>query len=487
MDLNQISADTLETITKSLSAGVNSSTGITGIDLSDVISLVPVNTPFYDSLAKTKPKMGAKFAEWKALLNVNNSQPDPSVPFDFAAPLALLDEVDVSAKYARTGFGYTVTQDSIDLAGGYADAKAIAIFNSLNQYKIGMDKKLLGGQSFALATPSGVVVTPSNTGGSIAASTAVSVQVAARTASNYFYGGSTVASNAVSVNTAAGTATNSAVATCAAVPGAVAYDWFVGGYYLTTTTVNKLAITSIPGANQSVPNLPNLYSVAPTVVPTIDASAKPNDYNGLLATLTGDYATGGAFGQVQHGTGTPSGAQLISLDGNPFSVNGQSVHELDELNSAIWNAVTLSPDSYLMSSDMATAISTAILSTAGGGTTFYAPNEAGQRQGAIAGAFIGYYVNKAAGGKPIALDVQPNLPNGTVIARTNSVPFPNSNITNVLEQRDVAPIADYEYAAARLPGVAGGGPRYDGETYSLSTLVNRAPVAMGVISNVAIS
>lgn len=485
MDLTAISAETLEEIKKaSATAGVLSSSGITGVDLGDLVSLVPVNSPFYDSLPRTRPKMGNTFAQWKALVNINNAQPDPAVALDYAAPVVTLQELDVTAPYGKIGAGYTVTRDAQAIAEGYADSKAIAIFNALNQYKLGADKKLLGGQRFALTTPGTPTVTTATTGGTIPLSTAVNVKVAARTLSNYFYGGSTVASAQGTVTTGGGTSTNTATASVAAVIGAVAYDWFVAGFYYTTTSVNKVLITSIPVANAAIPTtLPGLNSTAITAVPVADASAKPNDFNGLLATLAGDYATGGATGLVTRGTGTNSGAQFTSLDGAAFTVTGQNVKELDDLNTAIFNSVQLGPDAYMMSSQQATEISSAIGASAAGGTTMFLPNLDGRNE-AVAGQFVGYYINKATGGTPVKIEVHPNLAPGTVIARTDSVPFPNSNIVNTLEMRNLDEVYSYEYGAARAAG-AGGGPREDGETLSLSTLINRAPVAMGVISNIA--
>lgn len=482
-DIDTVTRETLEAIKKAQTAGVTSGTGIVGIDLSDLISLIPVNTPFRDMLARTKPDMGAKFATWRALVNVNNSQPDPATAFDYAAPVVNVDEMDVTALYGKIGAGYTVTKDAIAQARGYADAKAVAVFNALNQFKISEDKKSIGGQNFALNTPGTPTVTQSDTGGSIAASTAVNVKVAARTGSNYFWGGSTIASAQGTVTTSTVAAsTHSATASVAAVRGAVAYDWYVAGFYYTTTTVNTVTITSIPTANAgTVPNLPGLYATAPTAVPTADGSAKPNDFNGLLATLAGDYATGGATGLVTPGAGTSSGAYFKSLDGAAFTISGANVVELDNMNQSIFDTVNLSPDAYMVSSQQATELSSVIMSSAAS-ETFFQPNLAGRSE-AVLGAFVGWYVNKAAGGTPIKIEVMPNLPPGTLIARTDRVPFPNSNITNTLELRAVDEIQDYEYASNRQSG-AGGGPRYDGETYANECLVNKAPVAMGVLQNI---
>jgi len=486
-DLTEISAETLDAIKKATTAGVNSSTGLQGVDLSDVISLIPINTPFFDSLAHTSPTEGATLAQWKALVNVNETQPDPSIGFDYAGNLANIDELDVGAYFKPLAMGYTVTQDSINLAKGYADAKAIAINNALLQWKLGADRKALGGQNFALSLPGTPNLVASATGGSIAASTTVTVQVAAKTLSNYNYGGSTAATTAGSVTTASGGDTNSVVATWTESVGAVAYDVYVAGFYYTTVTTNKVTVTSVPTQNAAtVPNLPGLYRTAPTAVPATDSSAKANDFNGLLASLAGDYASGGAFGLLTHGSGVSSGAKHLTLDGASFTVNGQNVSELDELFGLIYNDVQLSPDELLMSSDLASSISSAVLSNGSGYTTF-APNNVAERQDVILGGFAAYYINKAAGGTPVKISVQPNLASGTVIAKTNSVPFPNSNITNTVELRDLQPVSDYEYGTSRQAGVAGGGPRFDGETRSLTTFINRAPVAMGWISNVAVA
>lgn len=481
VDLNNISAETLEEIKKATS-GITSGTGIHGADLSDLISLVPVNTPFRDRLARTSPAQGAKFAEWEALTNVNNAQPNPATAFDQAAPLVLANMQDVTALYAKVGAGYTVTQDAITIARGYADAKAVAIFNAINQYKIGEDRKAIGGQNFALATPATPTVVAATTGGTIPLSTAVNVKVAARAASNFFWGGSGIASAQGTVTTGAGTSTNTATASVVAVPGAVAYDWFVAGFYYTTTTVNTVLITNIPVANNTVvPAITGLSSTLPTAVPVADATASALDFNGLLPSLIGDYATGGATGLVSRGSGISSGAYYRSLDGATLTVSGQSIAELDTLNAAIYNQVQLSPDRYMVSPDQAGTLSGAFL-VSGASTVYLQPADSSDRAQAVLGGRVEYYVNKITGEK-IEIELNPNLPSGTLIATRDNIPFPNSNITKSMEIRTQNDLVDWEYPAARQTG-AGGGPRFDGEIYSMETFVNRAPVAMGVIQNI---
>ena len=276
--------------------------------------------------------------------------------------------------------------------------------------------------------------------------------------------------------------THSAVASVTAVRGAVAYDWYVAGFYYTTTTVNKVTITAIPTANQATPNLPGLYATAPTAVPTADTSAGVNDFNGILASLAGDYGSGTGAGLVTAGSGTPSGAYFASLDGSPFTISGQNITELDNLNQAIFDSVQLSPDAYMVSSREGSKISNALLAS-GSGQTFFTPNLAG-RDAATLGAFIGFYVNKAAGGTPVKIEVNPNLTPGTLIARTDQVSFPDSGIGRVCEIRTQQDLTNWDYPAARQAGVAGGGPRWDGEVFALETFVNYAPTTMGVLQNI---
>lgn len=483
MDLTAQTQETLAQIAKAATAGITSGTGLVGFDLAPYVSQIPVNTPFRDFLPRTKASQGAKFAEWRVLLNVNSTQPDPSVGFDYAGAVVNVSEQDVTAAYGRIAAGYTVTRDAVALAGGYADAKAIAIMNALNQFKIGEDKKALGGCNFSLGTPAAPSVSAATTGGSIPASTAVSVTYAARTLSNYFWGGSTAAPAAASVTTGAGTATNSVTATWSAVRGAVAYDVFVAGFYYTTVAVNTVTITSVPTANAAVPSLPDLYSVAPTAVPGADSSAKAADFNGLLATLAGDYATGSATGLVRPGTGTPSGAYYASLNGNKLSISGGSITEVDTMFQSLFDTARVSPDVLMVSSQQAKEISGAILSSTAA-PTFFTPSLDG-RTDAVMGAFVGHYVNAPAGGVPVKIEVHPHVPPGTIIARTDRVPYPNSNISNTLEMRCLDEIQDFEYGVSRVAGQAGGGPRWDGETFASEALINRAPLAMGVLTCVA--
>lgn len=481
IDFDLLTTETFD-LAKS-TAGIYSSTGVYGYDLTGWVWLAPTMAEYRNELARKRSTSGGKFAIWRALTNVNASQPDPNVPFDYAANLANFNEQDMQAPYVPVGLGGRVTQDARDLANGLgADPLAIATIGVMNQTFIGEDKVLIGGQQFALAIPGTPVVVQSDTGGSIAASTAVNVKVAARTGKNYYYGGSTVASAQGTITTSTvAAAVHSATVTVAAVKGAVAYDWFVGGFYYTTTTVNAVTVTSIPGSAQAIPTtLPELSTVAPTTPPVADTSADPNAPNGLIASILGDYNAAGQY--VTAGTGTPWGAPWTSLDGGTLTLAGGSIAQLDTLFLNLWNATYTSPAVLMMNAQQASDIATKITGSPGA-VTFLQPQDNG-RQNITAGGFVGHIMNKAAGGRLVPVKVYSHVPPGTIIARADTCPYPEANIDAVVSVRTHRDYARFDYAPGRVPGVAGGGPREDFEVRSIEAHVNKAPPLHAVLSNV---
>ena len=146
-----ITEETLAAIAKAQTTGILESTGIYSYDLSNLVSLIPVVTPLRDKVARKASPDGNPFAVWRAIMNLNSAQPDPSMGFDYAANEVVFQEQDFQARYKPTGYAGLVTQDAFDLAKGYGDPYAIATFQTLNQVLIGDDRKLMGAQSFALA------------------------------------------------------------------------------------------------------------------------------------------------------------------------------------------------------------------------------------------------------------------------------------------------------------------------------------------------
>jgi hypothetical protein len=491
--MQNVSDETIAQIQKAQTSGIYESTGIWSYDLSSLVSLIPVVTPFRDIVAREKAPEGNPMAIWRALMNVNSSQLDPSMGIDYAANEASFEEQDFQARYASTGYAGLVTQDAFDFATGYADPYAIATFQTLNQVLIGDDRKQLGAQSFPLAAAAAPSMTTATTGGSIASTTLVYIGVAARTGSGFYYGSGN-SQGASASTTTGGTSTNTVTGTVTAIRGAVCYDWFQSSngatwYYYTTTTTNAVTMTKVITSNQALPSIADLSQNWNGVagVPTYNAaadngSANANDYDGFLASLSGDYSTTGQW--VKPGTGTANPSVWNSLNGAALTLTGGTITEIEaDIFVPLWNQVKCSPTAIMVNAAQAQEIANLILGS-GSATTFLNTDASG-RISVTAGGRVGEIVNAPAGGVTVPIEVHVSLPPGTIIGRTDRVPFPQANISNVLAQRCLRDTAQFDYGIARVAGTKGGGPRREFEIRSVSSFCNRAPVAMAVLANVS--
>ena len=491
--------DTLAAIAKAQTTGILESTGIYSYDLSQLVTLIPVVTPFRDIVPRVASPDGNPFAVWRAIMNLTNSQPDPSMGFDYAANETVFLEQDFQARYKPTGLAGLVTQDAFDLAKGYGDPYAISTFNVLNQVLIADDRKLMGAQSFALAAPTAMTLT-AGTAGSISA-TSCYIGVAARTGSGYYYGSGNSQGYSKQI-TGLSSGTASVTATTPAIRGAVAYDWFysaanVAGtyYYITTTTTNTVVISSTITANNALPvatqcpDMSTSWLGTQNAVPTFstaadNGSANANDYDGFLANLSGSYNGTGQWVQPGSGSSTANPSVWSSLDGRGLTLTGGTITEIEaNLFLPLWNQVKCSPTAIMVNAAQAQEIANIILG-ANSAVTYLQTDSAG-RIDVTGGGRVGQIVNAPAGGVTVPIEVHVSLPPGTIVARTDRVPFPQANISSVLEYRNLRDTAQFDYGISRVANTAGGGPRREFEVRSVGSFVCRAPVAMGVLSNVA--
>lgn len=491
MELDKVTAETLEMIKKAESNGVLVATGIQGVDLSGLVSLVPVNVPARNNTSAFPRNIageGSQTAVWRSLLNINAKQSDAAVGFDFAGSLTKFDEQDVFAPYKPLAKAGRVTLDAVAVARNYADALAVAELQTLNQLFIDQDLHIINSQNWSVGTPETPKLTTATTGGSLKKAVKWEVAVTARSGANYFIGGASKASTAEKIETAT-SETSTVTASIKAVKGAVAYDWYFGEeggklWYYTTTTVAEATFKEKLTKANPLPNLPLLAAKEPkkeAAEATVDESFSTKWYNGVIASTLGDY---GETGPVKPGSGTSSGATFIDHEGKKIEASGSSISLLDEINDKLWASVQLSPTAYMVNSLQGDEISKLILESSAS-TTFLPPTDADARTNLAGGGYIGRYINKAAGGVPVSIEVHPRVAPGTIIARTDRVPFPGSNIGSVYEVRCQYDTMRFDYAANYEPNVEGGGPRYDFEIRSMETLVNRAPVAQAVVANIA--
>lgn len=499
-DMLQVTEDTFAMI-KAATSGIDTSTSIAGIDfLPDIMSWVPVDTPFFNSVPRGQGR-GSVAVFWETLLNVNSQQNWQGVQRDYAAQIALIENQYTYSPYAVVGQGGKVTWDAIAQGEDYTDVLAVDTLQTINQQLIALEVNQLNSACFALPAISAPSLTASSTGGSIGA-VEVYVKVAARSGMNWYSGGSGPASAEANTGAALTGSTNSVVATVPAVKSAAGYDWYVGSaagaeHYYTTTYVNTVTITSIPTTANNVPTtyagLYNQGNPGPATVPTTDTSYQTYWQNGLLASILGDWGASpqgpvpqvgvNPPGLVTPGTGTSQGAYYASLNGGTLTVQGAAFAEVDEMNKTIYDRYQVTPSRMLMGSQVITDFANAFLDNPQA-VTWLDPNGANGKAEALMGGHVATYANKTVNGKPIPLWLMPYLPPGKIVAVIDSLPFPGSNVTSALQVRTLYDFFRFDYGANRQAGTADGGPRYDFEIRSEQAFVNKAAGVMGVIENI---
>jgi hypothetical protein len=497
-DMLGVTEDTFQMI-KAATAGIDTTTSVAGIDfLEDIMSWVPVDTPFFNSVPRGQGK-GSTAVFWETLLNVNSAQNYKGVQRDFAAQVALIQNQYTYSPYAVVGQGGKVTWDAIAQGEGYTDVLSVDTLQTINQQLIALEINQLNSAAFALPAIGTVTLTASTSGGSIKAGT-VYVKAAARSGMNWYTGGSAAASTEVSVATT-GT-TGSVSATVPHVKSAAGYDWFVGSAtggekYYTTTPTNTVTITSVPTTTQKVPTgYAGLYGsfgqgspiTGPSTVPTTDSSYETYWQNGLVASILGDWpsspdqvlVSGSTTGLVTPGTGVSQGAYYKSLTGAQLSVQGAAFAQVDDMNKAIYDTYQVTPSRMLMGSQVITDFANGFLDNPQA-VTWLTPDGKDGKTEALMGGHVATYANKTVNGKPIPLWLMPYLPPGKIVAVIDSLPFPGSNVTSSLQARTLYDFFRFDYGANRQLATADGGPRYDFEIRTEQAFVNKSAAICGVV------
>lgn len=477
-----------------ITQGYNVNTGLIGYSLeAPSKKLFPVLTPFRNVLPRVKPKVASNMSHWKGIMGINTTNQRATAGFGSAGNLISTRTKDFAAAYKTISLGDSVQMDAEKMSQGFENIRATASINCLYSLMTQEEILLLGGQNFTLGTPSAPTVAVATTGGTIG-TVNVGIAVAARTMQGYFDGQSTLPSTAGTSGVLTGS-TNVVSATVPYVTGAVCYDWYVGLaagtlYYYATTTVNKISgITAVPVAatastGLAMCNIPIVSvggaNATTSALLTVDNSADANSYNGLIASLVGDYDTTGQF--VQHGTGSSCNAYVKSLDGNALTATNGTIDQIDAGLQYLWSNAKVSPNKLMCNSIDHVNISNKIIAS-GGVYTMYRPDQLSERQNAMGGQIVDTFVNKAVNGRPIKIETHPWLPQGTILATTDTLPYPNNEVENIMEVETLEEYKQIEYAMSRQTGTAGG-PRYDFENRAIETFKNYFPASMMILQNV---
>jgi hypothetical protein len=497
----------------------SATTGINYYDLElGAKTLVPVITPLRNKIPRVSGKGGIQ-ANWRGIVAINaGTRVGGAVADGIRNAVVQTTTRDFIAAYKQVGLEDNVTFGADFAAQGFDDVKALSVRNLLWAVMIEEELLTLGGVGTAALvattpTPSlSSAATPPGAGGLTNTST-YSVRVAALTLDGFLR--ATIAGGVpgqITFTTADGTAGQlynagvckiSAAATqvCAAsliinatvatVPGAVAYAWYwatgagAGGEILgAITTLPYVSIIAAAAGTQTANTIPGY---AGAVANAADFSQNSNAFDGLLTmcalstyqpnvTVLGTPAAPGPWTQLATGTinattgvFTPT---FLTADG------AGGIVEIDALLKWFWDTYRLSPtDMYVNSQEQSNISKKVLVGPSAGSANARFVFET--QQGVIAGGYmVKSYMNKfsMSGAKDIPIHLHPNVPPGTILFYTDIIPYPLSNVSNVLQFRLLRDYYQIEWPLRTR--------RYEYGVYLHTVLQNYFPPAFAVLSGV---
>lgn len=491
MSTNAITQETLDLLSK-IPLGkttISQATGLNAFDLrGPALNLYPVLTPLRNTLPRELSVAGDVATRWKAVTGINTGFVTPGVQEGKRGAEQAITTQDFVATYAGLGLEDSVNWEAVYSGGNMFDNKATATRALLNSLMIAEERVLLGGNStLALGTTPTPVATGPTAGGSLTAQAELVYCVAltlegltlvtnsisglplqpvlAGTAckgsvtrtnidgtTTAFNGGNaqvSAASNAITTAT-----TNLTVsATVAAVKGAAGYAWYIGTSAATAglaavTTINSVTITANPVGTQK----------ANDAAMASDFSQNTTEHDGFL-TLAAKTAS----------------AYYKSLDGAVMTADGANgVAEVDTALQSFWDTARLSPTEMWVHSQEAKNLNKKIMN--GGTGSFYRTTaEMGSEPYIMGGTSLQKYWNKFTN-SVIDVKTHPNMPAGTILFKTNVIPYPLAEVGEVQFVR-----CRRDYYQIDWPLIS---RQYVYGVYTDQVLVHRAPFSLGVLGNV---
>lgn len=439
--------------------------------------LYPVLTPLRNSIPRVSGKGGIQ-ANWRAVTAINTTGVRIGVSGGNRGAVIAVQTKDYTAAYKGIGLESNVDFEAQYAGQGFDDIRAIAAKTGLEALMLGEELILLGGNgSLALGTTGTPALAGVATGGTLSNGTfsviavaltlegfvnssiaggipAQEVRVNADGSSDTFGGGSAQKSAAASVTLSGGGAAQSINATVTAKRGAVAYAWFWGAagseVLGAITTTNAHTITGNAAGAQTAASLP----------------AADNSTNNLVFD-----------GIITQAAQANSGSYYVSLNNSNLTGDGEGgIVEIDEALKSFWDKLRLSPTTIWVNSQEALSISRLILS-GGSGSNFRFNTDV--KDGMIAGGvMVKEYLNRfsMAGGQVIPVKIHPNMPAGMILFTTDTLPYPLSNVGNVMQVRCRQDYYQIEWPLRSR--------KYEYGVYADEVLQHYFPPSLGVISNI---
>lgn len=460
----------------------SATSGLTFYDLqAGALLLYPVLTPLRNMIPRVSGKGGIQ-AAWRAVTGINTGKLSAGVSGGNRNKVQNVTTADYTAAYKGIGMESNVTFEAQYSGQGFDDIRALAAMTGLQSLMLQEEPLLLGGNgSLALGTTPTPTLTTATTGGAFADG-AYRVSVVALTLEGLAnstvaagipalvsrtnadgsvdtYGGGSAQKSAEAIITlAGGGAVQTIIANVAPVNGALGYAWFVsalaGGAgtskLAALTTASAYTFIAAAAGTQLWSDLPGTDNSRNTLV-----------FDGLLVQAL-----------------TPgSGAYVIDLDNAQLTADGDAgITQIDTALQSMWDNYKLSPDIMWVSSQQALDISKKILAGNANGA-FHINID--QRQGMMVGGVMATtYLNRFSmnGAQAIAIKIHPNMPAGTILFTSSTIPYPLSGVGNVMQV-----VTRQEYYQIEWPLVT---RKYEYGVYADEVLQNYAPFSMAVITGI---
>lgn len=484
-------------ISKSFTQSGTATSGLTYYDLeAPAKTLYPVLTPLRNRIARIVGGRGIQ-ANWRAITGINTGQMGAGVAEGRRSGAIAHTTADYLAAFRGLGLEDYVTFEADYAAQSFDDAKARAVEGLLRATMIQEEFIDLGGNtSVALGTTPTPSLADVATGGTLLANTAYKVGCVALTLTGYqqvagyangtvndsvaiasaslsatfsrsnmdgttetMAGGLAQKSALATVTTAADASNTHCVsATVTPVRGAVAYAWYWGttGNEVigAVTTINSIKITATAAGSQNI-----------SALPAADNSTDSLVYDGLLTQIMKS-ASGAYF--VDLATGTAGTGSKLTSDG------AGGIAEIETALQAFYSNYRLSPSTIYMNAQQMLDANAIIIKNGGAPLIRYQLDANGPTL--VAGAKIGQYLNKITGSL-IDIVVHPNLPPGTIMFFSDSIPYPLSNVGAIVQKKLRRDYYQIEWPLKTR--------RYEYGVYFDGVLQNYFPPAFGVIRNIA--
>lgn len=478
-------------LAKNFTQSSSAISGITAYDLEGPAKLLfPVLTPLRNKIPRVVGGMGIQ-ANWRAVTGVDTSNAGVGVSEGNRGAVMGQTTKDYIAAFKGLGMDNNVTFEADFAAKGFDDVKALAVRTLLEALMIGEEKVILGGNtSTALGTAGTPTVAdvPASVG-TLAYNTAYSTIIVALTLDAYlnanqsttapalplsgnrtladgtieaYNRGTSIKSTNASVTTSNDTLnTHSITASWAVTPGAVAYAVFFGPAgseklnQIVTINSAKITAVSAAGAQAAAANF------------TVDNSQNSLVFDGILT-------------QIQaSGSGAYVATQATGTAGSGTGLTADTAGGIVEFNAALksfWDNYRISPDEIWVASQEQTNIQKKVLN----GTTSTAQRFVFNvdQQNIIGGTSVEAYTNPYSidGNNTIPIKLHPFLPAGTVLFWTDKLPYPLSNVTNVVRM-----LLRRDYYQIEWPQLR---RKYEYGVYMDGVLQNYFPPSFGVITNI---